>query len=48
VYGINNLPSAEFFAIMYIATIILYLTRKWRFKKKEMDIANIFKEIPAE
>jgi hypothetical protein len=33
---------------MYIAAIILYLARKWRFKKKDMDIANTFKEIPAE
>jgi amino acid transporter len=48
VYGVSNLPSAEFFAIMYAGAIILYLARKWRFKKKEMDIANIFKEIPAE
>jgi amino acid transporter len=48
IYGISNIPSTEFFAIMYLAVIALYLGRKWQLKRQGMGIAKIFGEIPSE
>jgi len=48
IYGISNLQSTEFFAIMYLAVIGLYLVRKWQLKKQGMAIGRIFGEIPSE
>ena len=48
VYGVSNLLSAEFFALIYIGAIVLYLVRKWQTRTKGIDIGTTFKEIPVE
>lgn len=47
-YGVNNLYSGIYFAIVYGCATLLYFFYRWYRKKQGIDLSLVFKEIPTD